>query len=492
MSEFKKEEKKRGFWAPLLNLLGRGGTSAAGGITGMGGSGAGLGGLSGLFATKAGIMGMVLGAATIAAGVGVVYNFIGPSAKPAYGPQLFQDTYYAEQANNAGIERARQKESAASEPSTLALFSEQAKKEGLGMGGEGAPAGDKGAASPEAAAEPDPVQADANNSAASAASADTSAGAPGGAGKLQASSGFGGKGGGIGASAASPKLSIGGGLSDGINAKFAPVYRPPAGQGQGKTAGMKGSLAAMVKGSSKYTLPSNKKGAYGQAKYAGKVGAKAAYTSDAAGARTIAEQAFSGETAGSGDVGAGEGGLGLGGAGLSGNDLKGSDPSLNQSVYTPPTPDAPENVSPWQKMTDMAMYGMLAGAILLVIANKLTSRAKQLAANPMTLPQAMGLYKAAMAFAGMAMAAAGVVIYAGVMMMQKYGQKWTGIAYMLAGASLIMKAYQAITTAKDGMKSGSAVSTEVQSSGLDGATSALGSLNTGNTTINKDPTEEEN
>ena len=46
MNEFKKKGKKGGFWAPLLNILGRG-TSAVSGASGIGGAGTGLGGLSG-------------------------------------------------------------------------------------------------------------------------------------------------------------------------------------------------------------------------------------------------------------------------------------------------------------------------------------------------------------------------------------------------------------------------------------------------------------
>ena len=53
---------------------------------------AGAGGIGGLFATKAGILGIVLGGATIAAGVGVIYNFVGSSSKSVYTPQLFQNS----------------------------------------------------------------------------------------------------------------------------------------------------------------------------------------------------------------------------------------------------------------------------------------------------------------------------------------------------------------------------------------------------------------
>ncbi|MEK7721445.1 MAG: hypothetical protein AAB359_03550, partial [Elusimicrobiota bacterium] len=85
-----REEKKGGFLSALSGLF-RGGSPIAGGASsGMGSAGSGL---AGLFATKAGVVGMVLGGATIAAGVGVVYNFIGDSSRQVYSPELFQNSY---------------------------------------------------------------------------------------------------------------------------------------------------------------------------------------------------------------------------------------------------------------------------------------------------------------------------------------------------------------------------------------------------------------
>jgi hypothetical protein len=482
MNGSKKENRKKGgFWAPLGNIFGGG--SAGGGAAGIGGAASGMGGLSGLLATKAGLVGVILGAATIAAGVGVVYNYLGSSSKPAYGPNLFQDSYYAEQAGNAGLERARQKESEAGS-STLDLFRQQAKKDGLGLAGEGNAPDGAAAASPEAEAVGG--AADGGVPAPGGGSADSAAGAPGG-GKIQSAFGFSAKGLSAGGSGNMPKLSGGGGMFDGIGKKFSPVYRPQG--GQGKASAMKGSLASVVRSSPKYAVPNfNKKGAFGQAKFAGKMGNKAAYSADGAGARTSAAAAFSGETAGAGDASGGAG-VGLGGSGVSdGMQLKNNDPNLDASSYTPPPAGDAENVSPWKKYTDMAMYAMIAGAILIVLANQMTKRAKALAANPATMAQAKGLYMIAILLAVMAMGAAGIVIYAGMTVMNKFGQKWTGIAYMLAGGALIMKAYQAITTAQDGMKSGEKVSTEATDSGLGGAENALGSMASTGGNINQNPT----
>ncbi len=450
-----KEEKKGGFLSSLSGIF-RGGSSAMGGASsGLGSSAGSASGLAGLFATKAGIVGMVLGGATIAAGVGVVYNFIGPSTKGVYSPELFQNTYYEEEADKAGLERSKSRDASAAASSTLDMFREQARKDGLGgLAGE---AGDTEAAN--AAAE-NPTDAD---GAAGAASADAPSadGAPGagGAPKLQASSGFGGKAGGGGSSGTSiPRMQGGGGLAGGIGAQFQPVYRAPAQANAGKSSGMLASGNARISNSPKYAVPNfKKKGAFGQAKFAGNMSKKAASYSGAASA-SAATEAMSGETSGSGDVAGGETGAGLGGAGVSnGQSLKASDPSLSSNESTVPEPTKPEDVDPWQKMEDMAMYSLMAGGLLLMIGKFCSSMA-----NKAVLPPAYLAWKmATMVVCYAAMAAAALAIYAGLMMITKYGQKMMGGIYMAAGAMLIWQAYQTIAgleegekcaTAKDGTK----------------------------------------
>ena len=477
MSEFKKEDKKGGFWASLLSRFG-GEASGTGGAAGLGAAGSassagsGLGaasGVGGFFATKAGIIGMILGGATIAAGIGVVYNFVGSSSKSVYTPQLFQDTYYEDQARNAGLERSKQKEDAADAASTLDMFREQAKKDGLGLDAQ------DGAGSENKDASAQGAQAGGQGAGAGAAgaSADSAVNAPSGGGaKLQAFAGFSGaKGGGGGSSMAG-----GGGMAGGINGQSNPVYRPPTGQ----NSSMKGSVASSVMNSPKRAL-FNKKGAFGQAKFAGAQGVRSAGLSSAVASRTGATEAFSGETAGSGDVGSPGGGVGLGGSGVSdGNKLKNSDPSLNSNDSTPPTPTkAPEDVSPWTKYTNMALYAMIAGALLVFIASicvkkaeALMVQAKAAALVPITGPAtaapifaaAASMYSYATYAAYAAMAAAAIVIFAGLMLMTKYGQKWTGIMYMAAGGMLMYKAYEALSGAQEG--SAAAVGTQTTAAGL--------------------------
>lgn len=435
MEPKKDKERKGGFWAYISGLFGkaplaRGGLGSASGLGGASGLGSAGSGLGGLFATKAGIVGMVLGGATIAAGVGVIYNFLGPSSKSGYTPQLFQSAYYDEQTRSAGLDRSRQKSAAVE--SSLDMFKEQAKKDGLALGEDAESAGKK-----DSGEKPADETAD---GAAEAGAAPDAAAAPGGGPKLQSASGFGGGRGGGGSGTSMPQLSGGGGMSGGINSKFAPIYKAPAGQ-KGKTSGLAGSMAASVKGG-KYSLPPSKKGAHGQAKFAKKMGAKAVHSTDA-GARTTATEAFSGETVGSGDVGAPDGGAGLGGAGLSGgNKLKASDPNMDGSSFTPPKVPEPEDVSPWNDLRDEAMKYILISMGLIVVTKIFAKIAK---AVPF-------MYYVAFATAVAAIAAALKVIWVGYKLYKgdpNGDPPWTGqlglaIPMIAAGVMLAIAAWNAL------------------------------------------------
>jgi len=433
MSTNNGDKKKEGLLGALARFFGGGsGSGAASSLGSAAGSAAGSSaGLGGLFASKAGVLGMVLGGATIAAGVGVVYNFMGTSSKPVYSPSLFQNAYQEEQAAAASMERQRVNSQAAAEPSTLDMFRDQAKKDGLGFGDEEASessgAGEEAGISEGASASAGVEAPDYGAGAAPSAGA--------GKGKLAASLGFGQKSAG-GSGTSIPKMQTSGGLSGGIGQKFAPVYRQPAGQ----ASEMRKSMSARVSNSPKYTVPNfNKKGAFGQAKYAGKVGGKAAYSASDAGARTAATEAFAGETTGSGDVaGVPETGAGLGGAGVSaGDSLKANDPNLNMNESEPPPVPEPENVSPWEKYTDMAMKAMLASIVLILLT-------KILGKWPM-------LYYAAVCTAIAAMGAAAMVIYSGIKLMTEFGQKWMGGMYVVVGLMLMVQAWEALCGLEKGV-----------------------------------------
>ncbi len=443
-----KKEEKGGFWSALSGLF-RGGSSAMGG-----GASSGMGAAGGLFATKAGIVGMVLGGATIAAGIGVVYNFVGSSSKPVYSPELFQQSYYEDESASASQARAQSKDRSSASASTLDIFSAQAKKDGLsGLASE---AGGDGKAEPaaDAAASAEAPADGAGANASAGAPAAPSAGADGGA-KLKPGSGFSssvGKGGGGGSSSSvMPRMQNAGGLSGGIGGQFATMYKAPAGQSDGRTSAMSASMAARTKGSPKYAVPNfNKKGAHAQAKFANAKGSQAVYSADAGSARSTAGEAFSGETSGAGDVATPDSGAGLGGAGISqGSALKGSDPSLNSNKSTIPPVTDPTNASPWKTFEDKAMKGMI-GAVVGIILIKLFAKLAKMA-NPIT---AWIGYVGACISLAIALASALIVVLNGIKLMQGdpsnsagkgawAGQSWMGGIYVAAGLMLAMKAWDA-------------------------------------------------
>ena len=381
-----KKEEKGGFLSALSGLFG-------------GGASSGMGTAGGLFATKAGIMGMVLGGATIAAGVGVVYNFVGSSSKPVYSPELFQNSYYEEESAAAGLERAQSKDRSSASASTLDIFRDQAKKDGLG--GLAAEAGgdedQQPSAEASAGSEAPPYGAGADPASAYA----PGGGGDGGGARLQATPGFGGRGGGGSTSSSMPRIKNGGGLSGGIGGQFASMYQAPAGKGNdGRTSAMGGSMAARTKGSPKYAVPNfNKKGAHAQAKFANLMSGRAAASKDGGTQRTSSEDAFSGgDTTGEVTVTGGEGGAGLGGAGISnGSGLKGNDPNLsanNSSVPQPPPPSAPEDTSPWNKLLIDCLWWGLGAVSAIGLTTWMANLSK---AHPAAYGWAIAFFVAALA-----------------------------------------------------------------------------------------------
>ncbi len=426
MSFNREEENKKGF-LPFISRVFSGGAKGASSM----GRAAGA---AGLFSSKAGLLGVILGGATIAAGVGVVYNLIGPSSGKVYTADLFQNAYYQEQAKKASIEREGVRNMAGESASSLDMFREQAKKEGL-AGDESEVKSEEAASSQAPAAEAPAASADA-----AAAGAD--------AGKLNASLGFNNsKGGGSGTSGG--KLQTSGGFFGNMGKKqFSPMGGMANLSSAGSASSMKGALASNIKNSPKYTVPNIKRsGSFGQAKYAGKVGQKAAYSASDSGARSAAEAAFTGETAGSGDVATPTGGTGIGGAGVSdGAKLKANDPNINTNEYQPPTPENKEVDSPWKDLEDRIFNTILIAAGL-VAAATLLAKWK----NPY----------AQMAAIVMAYAAIGTALYEmylGWQMYSKYQQKWSAIMYMLVGAGIIYAAIQALSAVNSNITAKDAVS----------------------------------
>lgn len=423
-----KEDKKKGFLPFFSRMFDTAsktvGSVGAGAVKG-GGMLSKAGFLASLFSTKAGVIGLLLGAATIAAGIGLIYNYISPSSGKIYTPALFSDAYYQEAQKQANAERANTEVSPAVE-SSLSKFAEAAQKEfGSNLPKEESSSSEstKESTNSNDSVVPQPVSVPQSASA---------------GGKLQANLGFnntGNAGGGGGSSSVGGRLQTSGGLWNNLGKQFSPIGGSASKlQGSAKTANMNKALSARLIASPKYQVPNiNKKGAFGQAKFAGKVGVAAAYNPTDASARTTAEQAFSGETTGTGDIATPIGGSGLGGAGLSQGKLKANDPALNTNEYTPPTPHKTDD-TPWKKLVDKGLYAMLIAGGLIFATRLIANLAK---GNPF-------LYTLAYATAISAIASALVVVMVGIQLWTKYGQKMMGLMYVGIGLALVWQAYEAL------------------------------------------------
>jgi len=418
------ENKEKGFIPFLSRLFGVGVKSASSlGSTG-----------SSIFATKAGLVGMVLGGATIAAGIGVIYNFIGPSSNKVYTPGLFQQSYYEEQAQKANTERVVNKNASVSTPSTLDMFKEQANKEGISndefTNDQNSSNGSEASAS-----------SDVNVPEVTNVQQESQSGGPSGGGKLQASLGLGSKSGGVGSSVSAPRLQTSGGLFGGIGQEFKPVYRPSPNQANsGMASGMKGALASKIGNSPRYAIPNiNRKGALTQAKAAKISGLKSQYIASPTGMKSQAGLNFDYTTPAKGDIGTPSGGAGIGGSGvMDGAQLKANNPNLNTNEIQPPTPKQKTPDNPWQKLQDYAVYAMLTATALILLTKILVIQR---------------LFAIARITAYLAMAAAGIVILAGLGLMTGkniFGgknfdpQKLVGAMYLLAGGMLMWQAYEAL------------------------------------------------
>lgn len=424
----KKKQNSGGFLSALAGLF-KGGAAAGGSVAGTAATG-------GIFATKAGILGLLLGGATIAAGAGAVYHFVGSATNTAYAPDLFQKSYLEEEAALAGAERSQSQDRHASINSSIGMFSAQAKKEGLGFEAR------EEEQQPEENSSASAQYSD-EGSNASAAAADysaSSASAPRSSSNRLASKGLSssfGSGGGSSSGASAPRMKSMGGLSGGINSKFASMKSASLAEGShGNAQAMASAKKASISRGRTASARGARRSARSQAMFANAMGSKAAYSSSAAGARTSAESAFTGETTGSGDVAEGVlEGAGLGGAGLSmANELKSNDPSSSNSIKNVPKVSNPTDVSPWKNIEQAIAYLMLAGAALFALGSIFAKLAKH--ASDKWKAIWLGLTKG---FA-IALAAVGAAIIGlGVTMMIKYKQYLTGGIYALAGGIFVWK-----------------------------------------------------
>jgi hypothetical protein len=413
---FNNKERKGGLVGLLSSLFGSGSGSSIG--------------AGGLFATKAGMLGVILGGATIAAGIGVIYNFVGSSSQPAYQSSVFQDSAYKGMVNAAAKERqAGTASPSQASSSSIEMFQEQAKKDAAVQGIDGS----DDAAKQQAAA------GDAKTAAAAAdASAPAADSASGGANSLAAHAGaMLQKKDGISGSASGSKLSTGGGMFGGIGQNFQQMSKSAS-------SAMKSGVGASVSGSGASGVKRASK-AYAQAKSVN-VALNSSAGSDLSAAKAGMVSAYEGGNSGSGSdlsgVATGGSGLGASGDDPSASALK-PNSSLNSNSVVPEVSSSDESDStPWDKLSKDCMYAMLAAIALIAIASMMVK-----SSNP-----TMVMIGKALAWA--AVAAAAVCSALGIALMVKYKQYWTGGMYTALGAYLAYAAYKVATTSGSQVKAG--------------------------------------
>lgn len=404
-----------------------------GGAAAGGASGAAV--TSGIFATKAGMLGLLLGGATIAAGVGAVYHLAGGSAtKTAYSPELFQNSYYEEQASIAEAERNQNNDRRASVVnSTIDMFSASARQSGYFDQGSS----DSALASVDMPDGSDVSMAGSSGSAeASASSSVSSAGESGsstasGSTKLASKSLSSGRAGGSGSSRVnSSSAGSMGGLKAGMGKNFNPKMASA-----GKSSAMAANISKKVSSARSASRSRGSKRAFSQAKFANNMSKKAVASGSFEASRTAASAAFTGEAAG-GDAGDSVEGVGMDTSGMAvGTALKNGTPNGNSNLKSVPPVSESENASPWKDLVKKVAVLSLVAMGLFLVGKLLAKMAKNATVHKAFLIGAIKVIAGLMAVIGV------LILAAAVSLATKYGQKMYGLLYGLAGALTLWEAY---------------------------------------------------
>lgn len=444
MNKLNKKKQSGGILSAIAALF-KGG-AATGGVSGAAATG-------GIFATKAGILGLLLGGATIAAGAGAVYHFAGgSSANTAYMPELFQNSYMEEQAAIAEAERAQNSDRRASVVnSTIGMFSEQAKRSGLGFGGDSSFNNEEMPENSENAALTDEARGDAANvSGENSGSSVSNTSASSAKGNKLAAKSMSSIGGASTTTSGSgktvvPRMTSMGGLSGGVNGKFASMKSAGLAEG-GKSSRMTASARrSAAKGRAASPRAGGNNRALGQARFANSMGNKAVYSASTTGARTAAAAAFTGETAGDGSVEVDSmQGAGMGGAGISMVDgLKSNNPNSSRNVKNVPEVSGSEDVSPWKGLVKTVGALVLAATAIYLLGKLFVKLAKKPSYDS-------ALWSGLAKVAGIALLAIGAAIVAlSLVLGLKYKQWMYGIVYGLVGGLAVWQGYQLMQMADD-------------------------------------------
>ena len=367
--------------------------------------------LPSFLATRAGVMGLILGGVTLATGLAAMTGFINEPAKSAYNPGLFNNSYYDSLVSQAEKDKlSRGSEAGAEGGSSLDMLQRQF--EGEQAASEEAQASDE-KASPLSAA---PVSAQAKKAAVPAMPSMPRASASAGKGFGSSGFTFGGGGGGSSSSASQKSSAGGGGLKGG-----------GGGGGSAVSGSQRGGSAP--------------RGAYRQAQ-AGKKSIGSAGT--VSGKQAAASMFYDGGGTVGGEVSAVTAGAGMGGS--PSGAAEGSNESATDSVTAPEVPQAEaaggggggsgdtgteaplteDKGAPWKNLAVAAVTAMIIGAILVAAIALLGIFGK---GQPWVL-----WLKAILC--GFALALAAVIVGIGLRIKNEYGQQQEGLTDIGIGAAL--------------------------------------------------------
>ncbi len=427
--EKKKEKKRSGFF---FDLFGKGGRGLSGAL---GGSGVGGGGLfGGLLATKAGLIGLILTATTLAGGLGVLgYKMFGPGANS--GDNRFSSIFAQKSKEQMDAEARAEAAAAAAADGSL---NDLAKANSGAFGTLQQPGAGDGASTTDKPKQDAAAISDAAKAAAAAAGA---AGGANGAGRNNNTNVGGNRAASFGSGklATLPAFGAGAGAG-GSNASFS-VPQVAAGQ--------KGRISGFGAGPSSNLV---KPGAASRArKFGGAVGQLLSANRDGTGNKTSMQgvgATMDGNGAGAPISAAGAQPVGGAGdtppaaAGTPPSSSPGtSGPSDNRFADTNVPPTAPANVTPWQAAVNTAAM-LIAAAALLLYAIKMVGKT----GYGLMLGYVM---------AGLAAAIGAYVIYLGSLIGGNfYGQHLQGQMFELSGTFIITAAASAMFDMKNVTENG--------------------------------------
>lgn len=373
-------------------------------------------GLGAVAASKAIVVGLVVAASSVAAGVSLYIGNSTPSSAPSFGRRVFVDSASEEEPVKLA------KVSAPAEAQTSAGSLEYL-AEGNAPAPEPAAAPERASDAPAAAPEVTTAETP-NHDAPAAATVQVkdpgprpqlakrampqSRGEPGGSARLEAVKSLTGK----------------------VGAGFQDVYRP---QKTGAFDATSQSRAAY--GSRRSVLAKSGSNAMSQAKFANRMSRSGSRMGSATGASHSTSLPFDGANTAAALGATKPGGAALGGTGVasSANGVLDS-----KSVEPPPAPESKknENKTPYQGLIMAAIAALMIGTVLLMLAGKMSGEAKK-CANPADCAAKL---QAAKMLAMAAMAAGGAAAAMGGMLAGQYGQMSQGLPFIMGGGMIAVQA----------------------------------------------------